>query len=126
VKLYVLPPSPRAFKVIALNHHLGLDCKIQVVDLGHDAHLTPEYGALNPNRKMPVLNEGLRGRKWLAGDALTIADFALGAWMPSIQRLQLPVAQYANILRWYDGLAALSAWQASTASVNEFMQAMEV
>ncbi len=216
MKLYVLPPSPRAFKVIALKNHLGLECETLVVDLGHDAHLTPEYGALNPNRKMPVLdddgfvlwesntilfylaskrpasgmwpadtrrqadvmrwlawegahwdaqvvgqighelvskmvlrlgppdqariddgmrqferfapvlNDGLRDRKWLAGDALTIADFSLGAWMPSIQRLQLPIAKYGNILSWFDDLCALPAWQASMAAVNEFMQAMEV
>ena len=216
MKLYVLPPSPRAFKVIALKNHLSLECEMEVVNLGHDAHLTPEYGALNPNRKMPVLdddgfilwesnailfylasekpasgmwpsevkrqadvmrwlswesahwdaqvvgqigfeltskvvlrlgppdaariadgtrqfdrfapvlNEGLRDREWLAGEALTIADFSLGAWMPSIQRLQLPVAQYTNILRWYDGLAALPAWQAATAAVGDFMKAMEV
>jgi len=31
MKLYVLPPSPRALKAIALNNHLGLDCEMQIV-----------------------------------------------------------------------------------------------
>jgi glutathione S-transferase len=216
MKLYVLPPSPRAFKVIALKNHLGLECETHIVDLGKDAHLTPEYAALNPNRKMPVLdddgfilwesnailfylaskkpasgvwpsdvkhqadvirwlswesahwdsqaigqighelmskmvlrlgpadpariadgkaqfdrfapvlNDHLRDRNWLVGDHLTIADFAAGTWMPSIARLELPVAKYSNILRWYDGLAALAAWQATMVSGTEFMQTMEV
>ncbi len=55
MRLYVLPPSLRALKVIALKNHLGLDCEMQVVDLGKDEHLTPEFAALNPNKKMPVL-----------------------------------------------------------------------
>jgi hypothetical protein len=33
MRLYVLPPSPRALKVIALKNHLGLDCEMHVVDL---------------------------------------------------------------------------------------------
>jgi glutathione S-transferase len=55
MKLYVLPPSPRALKVIALKNHLGLDCEMQVVDLGKDEHRTAKFTTLNPNQKMPVL-----------------------------------------------------------------------
>jgi glutathione S-transferase len=57
MKLYVLPPSPRVLKVIALNNHLGLDCEMQVVDLSKDEHLTPAFAELNPNKKMPVLDD---------------------------------------------------------------------
>ena len=57
MKLYVLPPSPRALKVIALKNHLGLDCELRVVDLGKGEHLTAEFAALNPNKKMPVLED---------------------------------------------------------------------
>jgi len=205
MKLYVLPPSPRALKVIALKNHLGLECELQIVDLGKGDQLSPAYSALNPNKKMPVLEDngfvlwesnailfylaakkpesglwpsdvkgqadvlrwlawesahwdaeacgavgyekvsktvlGLAGaeptfvirgeqnfhrfaavlngsrpgRMWLAGDALTIADFAVGAWVPSAQWLGLPIGTYTEIMRWYDGLAALPAWQASVA-----------
>jgi hypothetical protein len=45
---------------------------------------------------------------------------------PSIARLELPVAKYGNILRWYERLTALPAWQTTMASVTEFMQTMEV
>jgi glutathione S-transferase len=203
MKLYVLPPSPRAFKVIALKNYLKLDCEMVLVDLSKGAQLTPEYVAMNPNKKMPVLeddgfvlwesnailfylaskkpesglwpsevqrqadvlrwlawesahwdseacgavgyekvsktvlglgpaepmfvargeqnfnrfasvlNESLKRRRWLTGNALTIADFAVGAWVPSAQRLDLQIAKYAEIMRWYDGLASLPAWQAS-------------
>jgi glutathione S-transferase len=46
MKLYVLPPSPRALKVIALKNHRGLECEMQVVSLGKDEHLTAEFAAL--------------------------------------------------------------------------------
>jgi glutathione S-transferase len=201
MKLYVLPPSPRALKVIVLKNYLGLDCEMHLVDLSKGDQFAPEYIAMNPNQKMPVLedngfvlwesnailfylaskkpetglwppdpklqadvlrwlswesahwdseacgavgyekisktvlglgpaelvfvargeqnfnrfasvlNGSLRGRKWLTGNDLTIADFSVGAWVPSALRLELPIARYAAILRWYEGLASLPAWQ---------------
>lgn len=206
MKLYVLPPSPRAFKVIALKNHLGIECEMQLVDLSKGDQFSPNYIAMNPNGKMPVLeddgfvlwesnaillylasskphsglwptapkdqanvlrwlawesshfdaescgmvgfekiskgvlglgaadpafiargeenfarfaavlNESLRGRNWLAGDGLTIADFSIGAWVPAAERLQLPVGKFSEIARWYGGLASLPAWCASMAS----------
>jgi glutathione S-transferase len=198
MKLYVMPPSPRAFKVIALKNHLGIECETQLVDLGKGHQLTPEYAAMNPNKKMPmleddgfvlwesnailfylaskkperglwpsdvrrqadvirwlawesahwdaeslgmvgyekvsrvvlhragsadpafiargeenfarfaqVLNTSLKGRKWLAGETPTIAEFAIGAWIPVASRLEPEIA------RWYEGLAALSGWRES-------------
>jgi glutathione S-transferase len=57
MKLYVLPPSPRAFKVIALKNHLGIECEMQLVDLSKGDQFTPKYIAMNPNSKMPVLED---------------------------------------------------------------------
>ena len=205
MKLYVLPPSPRAFKVIALKNHIEIECDMQIVDLGKGDQLTPGYIAMNPNKKMPVLeddgfvlwesnailfylaskkpdsglwpsdvkrqadvlrwlawesahwdaesvgmvgyektskgvlglgpadpafitrgeqnfdrfaavlNQHLKGRKWLTGNDLTIADLSVGAMVPAAERLQLPVSKFPEIRRWYDGLALLPAWRASMA-----------
>lgn len=57
MKLYIFPPSARALGIVALNNHLGLDCEIRPIDLGRGDQLTPEYIALNPNRKMPTLED---------------------------------------------------------------------
>ena len=57
IKLHVAPPSPRAFKVLAVARHLGLDFELCPVDLLNGAHLRPEFAALNPNRRMPVLED---------------------------------------------------------------------
>src|SRR5438477_7164613 len=57
MKLHVAPPSPRAFKVLAVARYLGLDFELCPVDLLHGEQQKPEFVALNPNRKMPVLEE---------------------------------------------------------------------
>ena len=57
MRLYVFPPSWRAAKVVALKNHLGLEGEIEIVDVGKGDHLTPEYIAMNPNKKMPVLDD---------------------------------------------------------------------
>ncbi len=200
LKLHVFPPSPRAFKVMALANHLGIDYQICFVDLGKGDQKRPEFLALNPNGKMPVLEEDgftlwesnaileylaskkpqsgllpedargradvtrwllwdmshwdstcglfmfermvkplfmkaapdpteiakgeqrfhqfakvlddhLKGRKYVCGDKLTIADFALAAPLNVAEVVQYPLAPYAEIKRWYASLAALPAWR---------------
>lgn len=211
--LYVFPPSSRALGVLALKTHLDLDCEVQPIDLGRDDQLTPEYLAMNPNSKMPtldddgfvlwesnailfymagkrpeaglwpsdpkgqadvmrwlawqsahwdaescgmvayekaskavlrrgapdpafiargeqnfarfaaVLDTALRNKTWLVGERLTIADFSIGQLVPSAERLGLPIGKFAEILRWYNGLAALPAWQQALAAKDEAMAA---
>jgi glutathione S-transferase len=201
MKLYIFPRSARALGIVALKNYLALDCEVQPIDLGRGDQLTPEYLTLNPNKKMPtledngfvlwesnailfymaanhpnsglwpsevqcqadvlrwlawqsahwdaescgmvayekvsksvlglgppdpafiargeqnftrfavVLNDSLRGKTWLIGEQLTIADFSVGALVPSAERLGLPIGDYPEILRWYKRLAALPAWR---------------
>jgi len=200
MRLHVFPPSPRATKVIALANHLGLDCDLRLVDLFKGEQHRPEFAGLNPNERMPVLeddgfvlwesnailhylaskkpqsglwpsdardqadvlrwhsweaahwfpacailaferlikklsgqgepdpaevargekqfhqcaavlNAHLRGRKWLVGNDLTIADFAVGAPLAVAEAARFPVAEYAEIRRWYGALASLPAWK---------------
>lgn len=57
LKLHVFPPSPRAFKVLLAAHQLGVDYEFALVDLRKGAQRAPEFSALNPNSRMPVLEE---------------------------------------------------------------------
>lgn len=200
--LHVFPPSPRALKVVALANHLKLDFETRIVDLFKGDQLKPEYAALNPNQRMPVLeddgfvlwesnailfylaaksgdrtmwpadlkgqadvlrwmtweaahwtpaciplafervvkgmsgkggpdetivekalpefhrcagvlNGHLKGRTWLTGANLTIADFAVGSAMAMAVPAQYPMAGYGGITRWYGAVAALPAWKKS-------------
>lgn len=60
-----------------------------------------------------ILDGQLRGRAWLLGDRLTIADFALGAWIPASEPAGYDVRGYAEITRWYAGLESLPGWKAA-------------
>jgi glutathione S-transferase len=206
MKLYLFPLSGRVVGIVALKNHLALVCEVEHTDLGRGDQLTPQYLALNPNKKMPtleddgfvlwesnailfymaakrpdrglwpsdlkgqadvlrwlawesahwdaesvgmvafeksskgvlglgppdpafilrgeqnfarfgaVLNESLKGKTWLIGERLTIADFSVGGLVPSADRMGLPVETFPEIRRWYKGLASLPAWRDALAS----------
>jgi glutathione S-transferase len=56
--LYTSPYSYTSRRCVATIKQLGLDVEQRVVDLGAGAHHAPEFAAMNPNRKVPVLVDG--------------------------------------------------------------------
>lgn len=58
-----------------------------------------------------VLDDHLRQRRYLLGDRLTIADFAVAVTLPYAQEAKIPVAGFSAIARWHDRLAELPAWR---------------
>lgn len=204
MNLHVFPPSPRSFKVLALAEHLGLDYKVRMVDLTKGDQNRPEFVALNPNKRVPVLEEDgfvlwesnailqhlaakkpesgllpadalqradvtrwqcwdlahwdpacatliferlvkklfslgeadpaeiakgeerfhrsaaildahLKNRRFIAGAALTVADFSIGAPLNLAQPAGLPLTQYQEIKRWHATLCELPAWRKALA-----------
>jgi glutathione S-transferase len=204
IELYVFPPSPNAFKVMAVANHLGIETKQHFVDLVNGAQYAPDYLALNPNGRMPTLKDGdyvlwesnaitqylagkkpesglvpkdekgrldvtrwqfwelahwghacgtlifervvkpavkmgdpdpaklkegteafhraakvldaqLKGKTYITGNTLTVADFGIGAELNLAGMAQIPVDGYAEIKRWYGTLCALPAWQKTLA-----------
>jgi glutathione S-transferase len=62
-----------------------------------------------------VLDGQLKGRQFVTGDTLTIADFSLGAAMKLADVAHYPIEPYGEIKRWYGTLCALPAWQKTLA-----------
>ena len=58
-----------------------------------------------------VLNSRLEGRGSVVGDGLTVADFALGAFLPHAKEAGLPLDEFPEIRRWYAKLEQLPAWR---------------
>src|SRR5499425_3675414 len=58
IELYVFPPSPRAFKVMAVATYLGIEPTLHALDLIKGDQKSPQYAALNPNMRMPTLKDG--------------------------------------------------------------------
>jgi glutathione S-transferase len=207
IELYVFPRSPRAFKVMSVANHLGIDHTLRILNAAKGEHQSPGYTSLNPNMRMPTLKDGdfvlwesnailqylaakkpesgllprdeqaridvtrwqfwdlahwdpacavfafeyvakpalglgapdaaaiakatpsfenaarvldgqLKGRKFVTGDTLTLADFSLGAWMVLAEPARYPVARFEEIKRWYGTLKALPAWQKTLGQVT--------
>jgi glutathione S-transferase len=57
------------------------------------------------------LDARLRGRRWVTGDALTVADFALAAWLVWAEPAGLPLDDCPDIVAWYGRLLDLPAWR---------------
>ena len=57
LKLYAFPPSPRAFKVLFTAHHLQIPYEFHLVDLAKGDQKAPAFLALNPNGRMPVMDD---------------------------------------------------------------------
>ena len=58
-----------------------------------------------------VLNDHLRGRKYLVGDGLTIADFSVAVTLPYAETAKIPVGEFPEIERWHGRLNELPAWR---------------
>src|ERR1043165_2118674 len=58
IKLHVFPLSPRAFKVMWCANHLGIAFEPVLVDFAKGGNRTPEFVGMNPNMRMPVLEDG--------------------------------------------------------------------
>jgi glutathione S-transferase len=202
MKLYEFPISPNSRRVVAVLHHLQLDCERVVVDLSKGEQMQPDFLKLNPNHMIPTLVDGdfvlweanaimqylcskrpnttlwstdprvqadinrwqfwqaghwgsacgilifehvikkffmqaeaeplevakgeerfhrfaqvlenhLKGREWLVGDSLTLADLSVGSFLDLAELAQYPMAPYTEIPRWYGNIQNLPAWKSS-------------
>jgi len=57
IRIHAFPLSPRAFKVLFAAHQLETDFELKFVDLRKGDQIKPEFLALNPNGRMPVLED---------------------------------------------------------------------
>jgi glutathione S-transferase len=66
-----------------------------------------------------VLDNVLENQRHVAGERLTLADFALAAPLCHAERAGIPLAGYGSIGRWFADIRTLPAWgRASAAQVR--------
>ena len=58
-----------------------------------------------------ILNDHLRGRAYLVGDLLTIADFAVAATLPYAEKAHIPIREFPEVMRWHGRLNEFAAWR---------------
>jgi glutathione S-transferase len=113
IELYVFPPSPRAFKVMAVANHLGLDWTLKMIDFRKGDQKAPQYAALNPNMKMPTLKDGdyVLGESNAIGQYLALQKPESGLF-PRNERARLDVTrwQFWDLAHW-DPACAVFAFE---------------
>jgi glutathione S-transferase len=110
LKLYVFPPSPRSFKVLAAASFLGLEYEKCVVNLGKGEQRTQEYLDINPNGKTPALEEN-GFRLWEANAILQY----LALKRPDSDLLPEDPARRAQVAQWQ--FWDLAHWEPACAPV---------
>lgn len=58
-----------------------------------------------------ILDAYLATRRYLVGEDLTIADFAVATTLPHAIEIGLPLNEFPHIQRWHAGLEELDAWR---------------
>ena len=58
-----------------------------------------------------MLETHLRGRRYLVGDALSVADFAVAITLPYAGEAHIPLTDFPEIRRWHALLNELEAWR---------------
>ena len=95
IELYVFPPSPRAFKVMALANHLGLDWTLRPLDLTKGEQKAGAYAVLNPNMRMPTLTDG----DYVLWESGAILQYLAGK-KPESGMLPADETGRLNVTRW--------------------------
>ena len=73
---------------------------------------TIEWGKTHAHRWMKVLDEHLLGaRPYVAGDAITIADYFGAAAIALGDVVRADLSAYPNVTRWMTTMRALPSWQ---------------
>jgi glutathione S-transferase len=82
---------------------------------GPDAgQVTRHEAAFNSVAK--IVERHLSDRKWLAGDALTIADLSLAATVANAVTYRAPLDPYPNVRAHLDRIRALPSWKSTDPS----------
>jgi glutathione S-transferase len=118
MNLYLFPAG-RAVSVLSLKNYLRIDCEVQRLDFTRGDQLKPEYAKLNPNKKMPTLEDD--GFVLWESNAIL---FYLANTHPEEGLWPSDVKGQADVLRW---LAWESAhWDAESVGMVSFEKGSKV
>jgi glutathione S-transferase len=68
--------------------------------------------ALNNFRRFAaVLNKRLEGKKYVVGNALTIADLTLASSLMYAKQVEIPLAEFPNVQAWFSRISELDGWK---------------
>ena len=65
----------------------------------------------NFRRFAQVLNKRLEGKRFVVGNALTLADLTLASSLMYAQQTDVPLSEFPNVQAWFSSITALDAWK---------------
>jgi glutathione S-transferase len=83
----------------------------QIINLGPPDEAVVAKATECFNKEAKLLDAHLAKQKYLVGDALTIADFAVAAPLFHAERAEMPLGPYANLRGWFERVSVLSCWR---------------
>jgi glutathione S-transferase len=81
---------------------------------GQPDHKRIDEAYVSFGRLAKVLDDELARHRYVVGDALSLADFAVAGNFSFASQAGLPMDEFSNIRRWLDALDEIPAWVAST------------
>ena len=80
----------------------------------------PDQGKINDavtgfRRFAAVLDKRLEGKKYVVGNALTIADLTIASSLMYAEVTEAPVGEFPRIKEWFATITALDAWKKTAA-----------
>lgn len=89
----------------------------KLLDLGEPDQAAVAKGLEAFDKEAKVLDEHLAARKFLVGETLTLADFAVAAPMFYAKEAEAPLGPYAHLRAWFERIAALPCWSKTAAQM---------
>jgi glutathione S-transferase len=83
----------------------------KLLGLGDPDQAAIAKGAEAFGKEAGMLNVHLAKQKYLVGDALTIADFAVASPLFYAKQAELPLDPYPHIRGWFERVSALPCWR---------------
>ena len=111
IKLYVFLGSPRAFNVMAVANHLGIEYQTQALNPAKGEHLAAAYAAINPNKRIPTLEED----GFVLWEANAITQY-LASKKPEAGLLPADPRQRVDVARWQ--FWSISSWEQACAGMS--------
>ncbi len=82
-----------------------------MMGLGDPDEARVKEGLAGFRRFAGVLNTRLQGKKYVVGNALTLADLTIASTLMYTQALELPLAEFPNVQAWFSTITSLDAWK---------------
>jgi glutathione S-transferase len=105
MKLYGFPPSPNTRKVQAVAAHIGAPVEFEFVDITKGKQRTPEFLAINPNGRTPVLVDG-QFKLWESNAIMQyLAGTKKNSLWPEDARTRADITrwQFWQVAHWHEG-----------------------